>query len=224
MVTDWGKEADEAADKTDKELAAGIKKLISTDLTGMFPNPVDAEKVRGLIKKINASTSYNDRVAAIKAVAVVLSKDATAALKKILLAALVAFTLGAVSLQAQVKAIDLSSPLDDPRAGMSWDGKGGKLGVLQVPVIYWIGERSGLEYVTLNGGVGDELSNGQIKGMVSIGPRIDNLFTWLAGGSWAKRHLRFAALPPIQVTVDIGTSDFKHYYPRLTLLTKIGGR
>lgn len=125
---------------------------------------------------------------------------------------------------AQVKTLDLSNPLADPRAGFSWDGAGGRLGVAYVPVIYWIGESSGLEYATLNWGASDNLENGKKTMLVSIGPRIDNVFTWLAGGSFAKKHLRFAALPPVQVTVDLGTSDFKHFRTRLSIVTRFGGR
>lgn len=143
-------------------------------------------------------------------------------MRRLILTVLLMGAVGAA--QAQVKSLDLNNPLADPRAGLAWDNQGTQLGVAFVPVIYWVGESSGLEYATLNWGLSDVLSNGKKAMLVSFGPRIDNVFTWLAGGSFAKRHLRFAVLPPVQVAVTLATADFRHYRPMLSIVTRFGGK
>jgi hypothetical protein len=89
-MTEWDKVADGAAEQTDKELAAGLEKLANKDITGLFPNPADRDKVAGLIAKIKANTAYNERVAAFKAVAATLGGDALKALRGAILVLLVA--------------------------------------------------------------------------------------------------------------------------------------
>lgn len=223
-MVNWDEEADKAAEKADAKLSAGVEKLLGMDLAKAFPNPADAKMVGHLVQAIKSKTDKNERVAAFKAIGVTLGVDLFKAVRKLILASVLVVLAGAGMAQAQMKTLDLSNPLADPRAGFSWDGAGGRFGVAYVPVMYWIGESSGLEYATINWGASDNLENGRKTMLVSIGPRIDNVFTWLAGGSFAKKHLRFAALPPVQVTVDLGTSDFKHFRPRLSLVTRFGGR
>ena len=227
MATDWGKVADNAGDKVDAELAAGLDRLSKKDLTGLFPVPADKAKIDGLIKTINASSSYNERVAAFKAVAAVLGTDALKMLKGAMLALLVCLAF-APAARAQVAepaitAIDLNAPLADARMGLAWDGAGDQLGVAYVPLVYWVGAEA-QEYATLNLGASDKLSNGRAGYLVSAGPRIDTLFLKLAGTSFAKKHLRFAILPPLQITISYITSDFRVYKPFLTVCTKFGGR
>jgi len=223
-MTNWDEEADKAADKADAKLAAGVEKLLGMDLAKAFPNPADAKRVAELVRAIKSKTDKNERVAAFKAIGVTLGMNLFKSVQKAILGLVLIIIAGVSVANAQVKALDLNNPLADPRAGFSWDGDGGRMGVAYVPIMYWIGEDSGLEYATLNWGASDDLSNGKKTMLVTIGPRIDNVFTWLAGGSFAKRHLRFAVLPPVQVTVDLGTSDFKHFRPRLSIVTRFGGR
>jgi len=143
-------------------------------------------------------------------------------MKKVIIALLVSFPIMA---QAQaVTAIDLNAPLSDARLGIAWDSKGGKLGVAQVPFLYWVSESSGEEYATLNFGASDKLSNGDVNLLVSVGPRIDTLFRKLANGKWCKKHLRFAVLPPLQVSVILATIDFRIYRPMVSIITRFGGK
>ena len=166
-----------------RKLAAGMDKLLGLDLAAAFPDPVDREKVLAAIKVIKAKTTKNERIACFKAIGVTLGASLAKAVQKAILAVAVVLVVGAGMAQAQVKALDLSNPLADPRAGIAWDAQGVSLGVAFVPVIYWVGESSGLEYATLNWGMSDVLSNGKKAMLVSIGPRIDNVFSWLAGGT-----------------------------------------
>lgn len=123
-----------------------------------------------------------------------------------------------------VKAIDLNAPLADARLGLAWDSKGLKLGVAQVPFLYVVGASSGEEYATINFGASDKLDNGDVRLLVSAGPRVDSLFRWMSGSKFSQKHLRFAVLPPLQVSVILATSDFRVYRPMLSLITRFGGR
>lgn len=221
-MNDWDKLADESAEATDEKLSKGLEKLVKADLGALCPNPEEREKVAQLVAAVQAQTDKNERIAAFKAVASVVGERIVNIAKTAMLGIIIALSVSTAN--AQVSSLDLSNPLADPRAGFAWDGKGGTLGVAYVPVVYWVGEHSGMEYATLNWGMSDVLSDGTKKMMVSVGPRVDNAFLWLAGGKWAKKHLRFAMLPPVQVSVAILTSDFKHFRPWLALVTKFGSK
>jgi hypothetical protein len=226
-MTDWGKVADNAGDKTDADLAAGLDRLSKRDISGLFPAPEDKAKVEGLIKAINASSSYNERAAAFKAVAATLGGDALKMLKGAMLGLLLCLAFApaapAQEVAPAITAIDLNAPLADARMGLAWDGAGDQLGVAYIPLIYWVGAEA-QEYATLNLGASDKLSNGRAGYLVSAGPRLDTLFLRLAGTSFAKKHLRFAILPPLQITISYITQDFHVFKPFLTVCTKFGGR
>jgi len=222
MSDNWDKLAEESAEATDEKLSKGLENLVKADLGALCPNPDDREKVQRLVDAVKASTTKNEAIAAFKAASALVGEKIVNIAKTAMLALSLGFLV--VSAQAQVSTLDLSNPLADPRAGFAWDGSGSSLGVAYVPVIYWVGEQSGVEYATLNWGMSDVLSDGTKKMMVSVGPRVDNAFLWLAGGKWAKKHLRFAMLPPVQVSVAVLTSDFKHFRPWLALVTKFGSK
>lgn len=222
-MTDWNDVADGAGEKTDKELAARLDKLLTADLGKLFPNPADRDKVAGLIAKIKANTAYNERVAAFKAVAATLGGDALKTLKGAILALILALICSPACRAADMTAIDLNAPLADARIGLAWDKHGERLGVAYVPLMYWVGGQV-QEYATLNLGAGDKLKNGNTSYLVSVGPRLDTLFVKMSGTKFAQRHLRFALLPPLQITACFITMDFKHFIPHLTISTRIGGR
>lgn len=117
----------------------------------------------------------------------------------------------------EIRAVDLNQPLKDARVGMAWSLQGDKLGVGYVPVIYWVGESTQLEYVTLNLGASDKLNNGKVGYLVSLGARIDTLFTKLGDTAFAKKHIRFAVLPSLQISPTLITSDFRKFVPYLTI-------
>jgi hypothetical protein len=123
-----------------------------------------------------------------------------------------------------VTAIDLNAPLADARLGLAWDAQGVRLGVAQVPFVYWISPAGGDEIATLNFGASDQLDTGEARLLVSAGPRIDTLFRKAAGTRFAQKHLRFAVLPPLQVSFILATSDFRVYRPMLSVITRFGGR
>lgn len=227
-MTDWNNIAGDAAGKTDKELAAGIEKLLSADIGKLFPAPADAAKVRELIQAIRVKTAYNERVAAFKAITATLGGDLLAVVKKAMLCLALVLLAGLGQVQAQlapepITAIDLNAPLADARIGLAWNHRGEQLGVAYVPLMYWVGG-DGQEYATLNLGATDKLATGRAGYLVSVGPRIDTLFRKAAGTKFSQKHLRFAVLPPIQINFNLVTSDFRVYEPHVSFCTRFGGR
>jgi hypothetical protein len=132
----------------------------------------------------------------------------------------IALLMSAARAQAQVKTIDLDAPLKDARMGISWIAGQSNLGTAYVALISFNGNKTGQEYVTLNGGVSDKLRTGKVGYVASIGFRADTIFAWLAGGKFAKKYLRFAVLPPIEICVGPLTDDFRHFRPALTIAKK----
>lgn len=143
-------------------------------------------------------------------------------MKKVLIAMAFCFMAGVASAQ-EVTAIDLNAPLADARIGLAWNHKGEQLGVAYVPLMYWVSS-IGDEYATFNLGATDKLATGKAGYLISAGPRIDTLFRNLAGSKFAQKHLRFAVLPPLQVNINMVTSDFKVYTPHLSICTRFGGK
>lgn len=143
-------------------------------------------------------------------------------MRKLLIVGVLVIMAGAARAE-NVTAIDLNAPLADARMGLAWNLAGKQLGVAYVPLVYWVGAES-QEYATVNLGASDRLSDGKAGYLVSAGPRIDILFAKLAGTKFAKKHLRFAILPPLQVSVSFITSDFRKYEPFLTVCTRFGGK
>jgi len=226
MPTNWDDVAGDAAAQTDKELEAGLNKLMAADTAKLFPNPIDREKVNALIKTIRQETNYNKRAAAFKGIMVTIGADLAKVVKAAMLTLAVFFLIGAGRAMAQIEpitAIDLSAPLADARMGLAWNGSGKQLGVAYVPLMYWVGSE-GQEYATLNLGTSDRLDTGKAGYLVSAGPRIDTLFVKLAGTKFAQKHLRFAILPPLQISISYVTSDFRTYEPFLTVCTRFGGK
>lgn len=226
MTTDWGKIADGAADKTDKELAAGIERLITSDIGKLFPVPADAAKIRLLCQQIRVKTAYNERVAAFKAISATLGADLLKTLKGAmfpLILMVLAFAGQVGAQEAPITAIDLNAPLADARIGLAWNHKGEQLGLAYVPLMYWVGA-AGQEYATLNLGATDKLATGKAGYLVSMGPRIDTLFRKMAGSKFAQKHLRFALLPPLQINFNMVTSDFRTYEPHISVCTRFGGK
>lgn len=142
-------------------------------------------------------------------------------MKKVILAVLM-LSASAASSQEVQKAIDLSQPFADARVGVAWNLKGEQLGVAYVPIIYLVGEDSKREYVTLNLGASDVLSTGKSDYLVSVGARIDTIFAKLGESKFAQKYLRFAVLPPLQISPSLLTADFKHFTWYLTISTKFG--
>lgn len=143
---------------------------------------------------------------------------------KIVILAVLMLSASAASSQEVQKAIDLSQPFADARVGIAWNVKGEQLGVAYVPVIYIVGSDSKREYVTLNIGASDVLSTGKSDYLVSVGARIDTIFAKLGESKFAQKYLRFAVLPPLQISPSLLTADFKHFTWYLTIATKFGGK
>ena len=137
---------------------------------------------------------------------------------------LLGFAAGVSAQDAPIKAIDMSAPLADARIGLAWDMKGEQLGVAYVPVVYIVGHYSGREYATLNLGASDKLDTGKVGYLVSFGFRMDTIFEKLGETAFAKKWLRFAILPPMQISPCFITGDFKKFTPMLSISTKFGGK
>jgi len=130
----------------------------------------------------------------------------------------------AMAQMAPMRAIDLNAPLADARLGLAWNTDGVRLGVAYVPVIYLVGKDTGREYATVNLGASSVLKNGKTSYVVSAGPRIDTVFAKLGETAFAKKYLRFAVLPPLQISPTLMTSDFKKFTWWLTIASKFGGK
>ena len=140
---------------------------------------------------------------------------------------LMCMSLGVAIAYAQsepIRSIDMSAPLADARIGLAWDMKGEQLGIAYVPVVYVVGSATGREYATLNLGASDKLDTGKAGYLVSFGFRMDTIFAKLGETKFAKKWLRFAALPPMQISPCFITGDFKKYTPMLSISTKFGGK
>ena len=124
----------------------------------------------------------------------------------------------------EVKAIDMNAPLADARLGLAWNLKGDQLGVAYVPLMYIVGSSTAREYATLNLGASDVLATGKAGYLVSFGVRVDTVFAKLGETAFAKKYLRFAILPPLQISPTLLTSDFKHYGWWLSVSSKFGGK
>lgn len=207
-MTNWEEEADKAESKTDKELEKGLAKLMKANIPALFPNPADAEKIKGLIADIKANTAYNDRIAAIKAVSLVITADATAALKKILLVLLVALMAGVGSAMAQESGnkpmLDFSSFFLKSRIGMAVNQH-----MNTSTVIYSAFKRynvkPGMEL--LNWNIGYQ-TDGKHP-VVMMGARADNLDKLIWSGKWADEHIETAAIPAIEFGPYISTWPVK---------------
>lgn len=137
----------------------------------------------------------------------------------------IGFLTGLAHAQSEpIKAIDMNAPLADARIGLAWDLAGEQLGVAYVPVVYIVGGNSGREYATLNLGASDKLDTGKAGYLVSLGFRIDSIFTKLGETKFAKKYLRFAILPPMQISPTLVTVDFKKFVPMLSISTRFGGK
>ena len=132
--------------------------------------------------------------------------------------------VGAKAQAEPIKAIDMNAPLADARMGLAWDMAGTQLGVAYVPLIYVVGSDTGREYATINLGASDVLATGKAGYLVSVGARMDTIFTKLGETSFARKYLRFAILPPLQISPTLITGDFKKFTPYLTIATRFGGK
>lgn len=145
-------------------------------------------------------------------------------MKKIILVAVMMMASMANAQSEPIKAIDMNAPLADARIGIAWDVNGEQLGVAYVPLVYIVGRHTAREYATLNLGASDKLRTGKAGYLVSFGFRVDTIFSKLGETAFAKKYLRFAILPPMQISPSFITGDFKKFTPMLSISTKFGGK
>ena len=222
MGTNWDKAAEGAADKTDKELAAGIERLITSDIAKLFPVPADAAKVRALCQQIRVKTAYNERVAAFKAISATLGADLLKTVKKAMFPLILMMVLAGGVRAQEIKTLDLSNPFADPRLGIALNLNGESRTVAYVPAVYFM--PGGIEYATFNFGVTNDNQTGTKKLLLSVGPRIDTGIDRLSEVPWIKRNFKFIKLPPLQISPTVMTSDFKVYTWWVTIASKFGGK
>lgn len=135
-MVDWSKVASESAEKTDKELAAGIEKLMAADIGKLFPAPADAAKVRELIQVVRVKTAYNERAAAFKAVAATLGSDALKVLKAAMMGLLLCLAFAPASHAGKFSLFDPAAPQTSAGTFVSMDGTGSAAGVAVAAVLY----------------------------------------------------------------------------------------
>lgn len=198
MTTDWNKIGENAADKTDKELAAGIERLITSDIGKLFPVPADAAKVRLLCQQIRVKTAYNERVAAFKAISVTLGADLLKSVLKVMAGLMLALLIGMGRVEAQEVARDTSlfnfgDFFQSIRAGYGIDQKGQKSDIYYTAFQRYH-NKVGVDFLTLNIGY-----NGAEQHPVFMtGIRLDNIIPLIWGGSWGKAHVTTAKLPTFE--------------------------
>lgn len=206
MVTDWGKAAENAADKTDKELAAGIERLITSDIGKLFPVPADAAKIRLLCQHIRVKTAYNERVAAFKAVLATLGSDLQAVVKKAMFPLILIVMAFAGQVRAQevtASGINIKDLLANTRVGVWLPIEGGRTFKTVYAPVVWLHGLDGTEYICLDAGAAAPGEITQGYGMLALGIRIDNLLDKALGISkWTKAHISAAQLPTIEAGVS----------------------
>lgn len=215
MPTNWDDVAGDAAAQTDKELEAGLNKLMSADTAKLFPNPIDREKVNALIKTIRQETNYNKRAAAFKGILVTIGSDLAKAVKAAMLTLAVFFLVGTGCAMAATISSPIAFAVEEApaassslfnfgdffqaaRAGYAIDQHG------KLTDVYYAGfqsyhNKAGVDFVTLN--IGYE---GATKRPAFItGARLDNIIPLIWGGSWGKAHVTTAKLPTIEFSTFI---------------------
>lgn len=194
-MTDWGNEADKAADKTDAQLAAGLVKLLGLDIDALFPAKDDAEKVMAWIEKIKRETVHNERLAAIKAVGVTLGEDIAKVVKAaIFTLLLVLIALPACAQEAEQKPmLDFSAFFRNARLGYAVNQHMERNTVIYAPFKRY----SPINDVELlNCNIGYDLRDKHP--VVMLGIRLDNADKLLWNSDWSKKHITSATIPTIE--------------------------
>jgi len=145
-------------------------------------------------------------------------------MKQFMLAAVLVVSCLGLAFAEEIKPIDLNNPFQDARAGYAWGAEGNRVWTIHVPLIYKVGPVSGREYATFNLGIGNKVNSNRIGYSVSIGLRLDTFFAKASETNFAKKQLRFAILPPFQITPCFITTDFKKFVPMIAAVTKFGGK
>lgn len=205
MATDWNKAAQNAADKTDKELAAGIERLITSDISKLFPVPADAAKIRLLCHHIRCKTAYNERVAAFRAISATLGADLLKAVKGAMFPLILIVMAFAGQVRAQeitASGINIKDLLANTRVGVWLPIEGGRTFKTVYAPVVWLHGLNGTEYICLDAGAAAPGEITQGYGMLALGIRVDNLLDKALGISkWTKAHISAAKLPTIEAGV-----------------------
>ena len=204
-MTDWDNVAGDAAAQTDKELEAGLNKLMAADISKLFPNPIDREKVNALVKTIRQETNYNKRAAAFKGIMVTIGADLAKAVKAAMLTLAVFFLIGAGRAAAEditVSGVNIKDLVSNTRIGVWLPFEGGKtFKTIYTPLINFH-DAAGVEYVVLDVGSAapGELTQGYA--FLGLGVRLDNILAKSMGlSNWIKAHFSAVELPAIEAGV-----------------------
>lgn len=136
MTTNWDKVADGAMEKVDAELEAGLEKLRTKNIEGLFPAPADREQVEALIKVLNSNSSRNEKAAAFKAAAAKLGSDALKMLKGAMLGLLLCLVAAPAAHAGRFSLFDPAAPQTSAGTFISMDGSGSAAGLAVAAVIY----------------------------------------------------------------------------------------
>lgn len=203
MSTDWEKVADGAMEKTEKELSAGIERLITGNLAKLFPNPADAEKVRELCLQVRVKSSYNERIAVFKALSASLGSTLGAAVKKAMFPLILMMLVLTGQVRAQVEPVtppvktsslfDFGDFFKNVRGGYTMNQHQQLSTVFYTPwKVFHTKEKLPLASINLG------YDGLQKRPLVAIGMRADNLDSLLWNGKWGKEHVTTAKLPSLE--------------------------
>jgi hypothetical protein len=194
-MTDWDKAADEAMEKTDAQLAAGLVKLMGLDIDALFPVKADAEKVEAYIEKIKRETVHNERLAAVKAVGVILGEDLAKVVKAAIFTLLLAFIcVPAYAQEAEQKPmLDFSAFFRNARLGYSVNQHMERNTVLYAPFKRYSPVN---DVELLNCNIGYDMA--EKHPIIMLGVRLDNADKLLWNSDWSKKHITSATIPTIE--------------------------
>src|SRR3990167_1100285 len=196
MATNWDKVGENAADKTDKELAAGIERLITGDIGKLFPVPADAAKVRALCQQIRVKTAYNERVAAFKAISATLGADLLKAVKAAMLGlviCLIPLSVKAEISPVQETMLNFGQLFKTIRVGYAIDQHGASASIFYTSILT-LHTQGGVDLVSFN--IGYEGIEKRPTTMIGI--RLDNIIPLAVSGDWGKKHVSTSKLPSFE--------------------------
>ena len=105
--------------------------------------------------------------------------------------------------------VDLSSVISNIRASVLINGKGELFYGGHIPIVTFIGRKTGVEYVNINAGLAYSKDKNKSDFMMSMGIRIDSYISKLG---YSYRNIRTASLPAIEVGpfVSYGFNDWMY--------------
>ena len=242
------------AKATDEKIAERIGTwpgLKPSDIEGMYPttDPKALAEIKKLHADIAISTDKAQRLAVIKKFAEGASAVAKKAFEtgsKLALSlavlcllsgpALAAFTSDGfdtsmpeiievpVSPSTTLGFLDLKHLTDKLKFGVGYNQHKDRIWAFYFPLVWKIGPKSEAEYLYLNIGAAGNWETEKGDFMTSLSLNVNSGLAWIGNLAWPKKHLRFATLPPIELSVlGSWSPSFGFYYGGL-FAYRLGGK